>query len=320
LTRSYLRFSNSCRSPTSSHLSSQQYFRPSLFANTLNSGRSKQRSCPLVLLSILPLAIAFSALAFVDSEDINRRLKDPSTFPAGTLSSAFSLWASPNPPASPLEILPEQEQEQDLSAEDMAPSKALPGRPGNLTKEEEAKLKQLWLATLKVFGVSNPDLEPASPSPVTPTAEELEDPNSPSPTSPDSRKKNRKSFGRFLSRKGRPEKEAEKKEDLVQEVVANLDTSDDKYGQTNEFRAALASQTPAELREAFWGMVKCDNPDALLLRFLRARKWNVDKALIMMVSTMNWRSKELNVRFSKVQAWHQDLILMKNRYTGARGN
>lgn len=38
-----------------------------------------------------------------------------------------------------------------------------------------------------------------------------------------------------------------------------------------------------------------DHPDALLLRFLRARKWDVDKALIMMVSTMRWRAYDAHV-------------------------
>lgn len=242
-------------------------------------------------------------------EDINRK---PQTLLAGTSPSAFSLWPSsklPNPQPDQL-LLPRKNAPETP----MSSANTLPGRPGNLTAEEEAKLKELWLVTLKVFGVSSPaGSEPTSPPPATLVV--VEDPDSAisaTPLSPDQRKKNRKSFGRFLGRKSRPEKEAEKKESPVQELVVNVNTTDDKYGHTADFKAALASQTPAELREAFWGMVKCDNPDGLLLRFLRARKWDVDKALVMMVATMNWRSNELNVCPEPQPVMYRNPILTKS--------
>ncbi|CUS10391.1 unnamed protein product [Tuber aestivum] len=169
-----------------------------------------------------------------------------------------------------------------------------PGRPETLTKEEEARLKEFWNAALRVFGVGAPE-DSESPS-RTPAAVEEENGDSVAPhTSPDRRKKG--TLGRLLSRKekaGLPKKETAVAADAGADTV--LDASDDKYGHTREFKAALASQTPAELRDAFWSMVKCDDPDALLLRFLRARKWDVDKALVMMVATMNWRSKEMDVQ------------------------
>lgn len=43
------------------------------------------------------------------------------------------------------------------------------------------------------------------------------------------------------------------------------------------------------LREAFWGMVATDNPDATVLRFLRARKWDFDAAFDMLTNTLRWR-------------------------------
>jgi len=90
----------------------------------------------------------------------------------------------------------------------------------------------------------------------------------------------------------------------------SLSADDDKHGQNAEFRAALADTAPEELREAFWSMVKHDHPDALLLRFLRARKWDVDKALVMMVSTMHWRRAEM----------HVDDDIIKNGELGALDN
>lgn len=70
---------------------------------------------------------------------------------------------------------------------------------------------------------------------------------------------------------------------------------EDKYGQEKDYEQVIATQSPESLRLTFWGMVKADHPDALLLRFLRARKWDVDRALVMLISTMNWRSKEMHV-------------------------
>lgn len=43
------------------------------------------------------------------------------------------------------------------------------------------------------------------------------------------------------------------------------------------------------LREAFWGLVATDNPDSTLLRFLRARKWDLNASYNMLVNTLRWR-------------------------------
>lgn len=56
----------------------------------------------------------------------------------------------------------------------------------------------------------------------------------------------------------------------------------------------LAKMTPQEMCFAILKMVKQEHPDSLLLRFLRARKWDVGKAFSMMTSTILWR-KEMDV-------------------------
>ncbi|KAI1810185.1 phosphatidylinositol transfer protein [Poronia punctata] len=55
------------------------------------------------------------------------------------------------------------------------------------------------------------------------------------------------------------------------------------------------TMTANELREAWLGMVKNEDPDSLLLRFLRARKWDVTAAFNMLKSALIWRVKEVNV-------------------------
>lgn len=138
----------------------------------------------------------------------------------------------------------------------------LPGRPGNLTKDQEAKLQEFWIATLKLFGVEKED----------------DNESQAGITASEKKKKKRSMFSRKEG--GQPNSSADK---------------EDKFGQTKEFLQMVATQSPEDLRKAFWSMVKHDHPDGLLLRFLRARKWDVQNALVMLISAMHWRLQEMNV-------------------------
>lgn len=151
--------------------------------------------------------------------------------------------------------------------------KALPGRPGNLTKDQEVKLQELWIATLKVFGVGAQSVNGTE-----------KDDNQQLPETSEKKKTKRSLFSR----------KHENEESNGGQMQASADL-EDKYGQTKEFYQVLATQKPEDLRKAFWSMVKHDNPDALLLRFLRARKWDVQNALVMLISTMHWRLQEINI-------------------------
>ncbi|KAI9752695.1 MAG: hypothetical protein M4579_005533 [Chaenotheca gracillima] len=184
----------------------------------------------------------------------------------------------------------------------------LPGRPGNLTPDQEAALREFWVAVLKVFGVPalyiDKESDGAPPPAVTEDHDETVETvtkgsNSTTAITSDKKKKRPSFFGR-----------KNKKDDSTNSPSATdtpsqstpstpsmsaIPEADDKYGQTRDFKLALASQTPEDLRQAFWSMVKHDHPDGLLLRFLRARKWDVEKALVMLVSTMHWRAQEMHV-------------------------
>jgi hypothetical protein len=195
-------------------------------------------------------------------------------FAAGYI--ADSLYSHP-PPSTKPELLPDTpasstppDASEPHTDPDMAPT-SLEGRPGNLTPDQEERLRELWLATLDVFGVtaaSRPSVDTASiKSSTAPAAED---------------KTKKKSKLSMFSRKTKDTKDA-------------TEDDNDKHGQANEFRQALQNQSPESLRTAFWGMVKHDDPDALLLRFLRARKWDVHAALVMMISTLHWRSEEMHV-------------------------
>lgn len=165
-----------------------------------------------------------------------------------------------------------------------------PGRPGNLTPEQEEKLRRLWQLIFQVCGVGQEQNGTSADNSSDAPGEKAQDADS---------KKTKKSRMSLFSRKGRKDSDADSATPAPANVpvVLNLgkDGEADKYGQTKHFYDTLASQSPESIRDTIWSMVKHDHPDALVLRFLRARKWDVERALIMLVSTMNWRAQEMKV-------------------------
>ncbi|KAI9717235.1 MAG: hypothetical protein M1828_007256 [Chrysothrix sp. TS-e1954] len=157
------------------------------------------------------------------------------------------------------------------------------GYVGNLTPEHEAKLKEFWEALMKITGVN------------VPKANEAENSASHHENGAEAGGKKKKRFGMFRRGGGGGDD------------AANAEDSEDKYGQTKEFKQALADQTPEEMRETLWAFSKMDDPDKIFLRYLRARKWNVQNALIMLISTNHWRSKEMHLDdriISRGEAWY----------------
>ena len=182
-----------------------------------------------------------------------------------------------------------------------------PGRPGNLTPEQEEKLKQLWKLIFQVCGVSS---DPNAPAPESAPAAHIAAPSSSDAASIKGEKKKSKlsMFSRKHKNKGDSDETATSTSETASTasgsapaspaIVLNANTTsgdDDKYNQLSKFHETLANQSPANIRETIWSMVKHDHPDALVLRFLRARKWDVEKALVMFISTMNWRHNEMRV-------------------------
>lgn len=174
------------------------------------------------------------------------------------------------------------------------PIEPAPGTVGNLTPEQEVKLQEFWVLTLKVFGVPLDVLE-AEHANGKANADAAA-----SSSAQDKKKSSSKRKGWSLWGKGNEEDDDDKSVSSASGITSslasiNITDGDDKHGQSKEFQQALVELQPEEIRTAFWNMVKQDNPDALLLRFLRARKWDVKKALIMMISTMRWRLQDVHV-------------------------
>ncbi|CAK7266718.1 phosphatidylinositol transfer protein csr1 [Sporothrix epigloea] len=180
-----------------------------------------------------------------------------------------------------------------------------PGRVGNLTPEQEDKLRQLWTAIFKIYHY---DLGGGASGDATNGAEAIDDDDAGEAGVPESvgsaavgDKKKEKKRKRDIFKRSKKDSTPTADESVasVTKAVSTVDlaatSEDDKYGQSKLFQEALASQSPESIRNTIWSMVKHDHPDALVLRFLRARKWDVDKALVMLVSTMHWRAQDMHV-------------------------
>lgn len=211
----------------------------------------------------------------------------------GTFSLLQSLILSGNQDLSPPPVeSPEKvavcEGPQIIRGEwIMAPTAIPEGRAGNLTALQEQKLKELWAALFKLFGTYQASNSPSNPGGPT---NGVSDPTSASSLNADKRRKSRFNL---LGRKKDDSSPAEP--NATEPGDFGSGNADDKYGQGEEYKAAVASISPQDIRQYFWAFTKQDDPDALLLRFLRARKWDVQKALAMLVSTINWRTKEYDV-------------------------
>lgn len=156
-----------------------------------------------------------------------------------------------------------------------------PGRLGNLTPEQEEKLFELWRLIFQICGVEDDGVSEVG---VDGAATALQAQTS--TASSEKPKKDKKRLGLF-KKKDKKEKENGAEKTSLDTIKDN--DPDDKYGHNKVFQETLANRSPESIRASLWTMVKMDHPDQLVLRFLRARKWDVQKALIMLVSTMKWR-------------------------------
>ncbi|KAJ1908658.1 hypothetical protein IWQ60_011595 [Tieghemiomyces parasiticus] len=180
--------------------------------------------------------------------------------------------------------------------QNITPPSPAPGHLGNLTLEQEQTLGDLWAKLIENF-----DKDPAELA----SGEEEASPDSGSGTPTESaaadakpadmkKSKSNLNFLRLKRNKGDSDDGKSKGSSPATPTAATSDDTVDSaaaaLAKTDLNSSPAAGQAPAEtLREAFWGVVQADHPDSILLRFLRARKWNVDKALEMLITALRWR-------------------------------
>ncbi|CCJ29793.1 unnamed protein product [Pneumocystis jirovecii] len=149
---------------------------------------------------------------------------------------------------------------------------------GNLTRKQEIALKCVWAALLHCRAVKCQDEEKSDVQ-----EENLDE-----------------KIHEKLEIEGKNQNNNYKNGADVKEINNSLKCNGDdnfndneRYGWTKAFGEMLRKEGK-ELLAVFWEMIKMDNPDRLMQRFLRARRWNQEKTVVMLIETLQWR-REFNV-------------------------
>lgn len=137
---------------------------------------------------------------------------------------------------------------------------------GNLSTQQDAKLQQLWTILLKALEASGVEGSPQRKQSVSGTDSNVSGRASTASTRADS-----------------------------SQLAQSLQETGLDATQIRVIRQALANMDTDELHQGFLTSFKNENPDVLMLRYLRARKWDVCNAFAMMVAAVEWRVKEMRV-------------------------
>lgn len=181
-----------------------------------------------------------------------------------------------------------------------------PGRVETLTAEQELVFKQVWAYLLVFFGYK------VNGASITRTVSR----RSTSSTVATTESKKRGVLGRFkLGKKRSKSIDKSEAEGATVERVLTHRSSTSITSLTASINTSLhptlKELDPKRTFEAFWQFLRHDSPDNLLLRFVRARKWDVDNSMNMMSRTMKWRGEGLKpdqiLRDGELGAMQEDL-------------
>ena len=163
-----------------------------------------------------------------------------------------------------------------------------PGHLGNLTDEQEDKLRQLWAFGFQVLEMYETEARIYEEKKA--RGEVVEPPAaSPKPASSGG-------WGFFGGKKKTTELTHPKFPNCVKEMQKLMpDDEPDKEELVKLALEALDIYTPETARAIIVEAVKHEHPDTLALRFLRARKWNLMRAVVMLAKSVRWRVEDMKV-------------------------
>lgn len=170
-----------------------------------------------------------------------------------------------------------------------------PGHLGNLTDEQEDKLRQLWTFGFKVLEMYETEARIYEEKKARGEAVEPATAAAAGTTSPKSASGG--GWGLFGKKKAATAELTHPKfPNCVKEMQKLMpDDEPDKEELTKLALEALDLYTPDMARAIIVEAVKYEHPDTLALRFLRARKWNLMRAVVMLAKSVRWRTETMKV-------------------------
>ncbi|CAG8646547.1 1743_t:CDS:2 [Gigaspora rosea] len=169
------------------------------------------------------------------------------------------------------------------------------GHVNTLTKEQASLLRDCWAVTFILQGITTDDIPEIKQNNANVSSNFTVNGRHGKKNKEQKEQNVIETFSKYskMARKMREDKSAS---NASRTVSNGSNRSNDKYNESSEFLSALVLYTPEELHRAAWKIIAADDPDVILLRFLRARKWDVEKAIIMYISTLKWML-QTNVRY-----------------------
>lgn len=161
------------------------------------------------------------------------------------------------------------------------------GRVETLSDEQEHVLKQVWMYILHFTGHQ---IQPAGPL--------LSGSRSRSSTIVSAHshsEKEKEKKGGFFSKLKRNKKESS--DNHLARTLSHQSAIDPNVKHSTDLKVheALHQLDAKETEAALWGALRQDSMDNFLLRFVRARKWDIDNSLLMLSHSIEWRVKESRV-------------------------
>lgn len=150
------------------------------------------------------------------------------------------------------------------------------GSLGNLSLSQEEKLREFWKMLLQSWEETAASADIAAKSSVASAGAA-------------------KTHRRFFSLGGSQSAAADEVSAIPQQMLSSLKSLGAGSNELKAIQSLLTRLHGEKLRAAYLSILKQDHPDALLLRYLRAEKWDVPKSWIKFVRTLNWRVNEYHV-------------------------